>query len=167
MTLSTNNKPQRQLRTASHRTPQNIILCRAGFITSDFLLTTLISRLQSLQPVQQRQRCCSSSKRPFSLSLSLSLFRSPSIMADHVRDESAPLSNFPQDPSEFDNDPRVSFSKLDDKYILEADDGQEYGYDNALKRWILTVCLRAHILPLLIPPGCDCWLNERLVRGAN
>lgn len=62
-------------------------------------------------------------------------------MADHVRDESeTPFSNFPQDPSEFDNDPRVSFSKLDDKFILEADDGQEYEYDNALKRWILTVC---------------------------
>ncbi|KAK5714290.1 hypothetical protein LTS12_027842, partial [Elasticomyces elasticus] len=62
-------------------------------------------------------------------------------MTDHVRDEgeSAPFSNFPQDPSDFDSDPRVSFSKLDDKFILEADDGQEYEYDDALKRWILTV----------------------------
>lgn len=53
-----------------------------------------------------------------------------------------PSSNFPQDPSEFDSDPRVSFSKLDDKYILETDDGQEYSFDTILKRWIPTVCAR-------------------------
>ncbi|BAE64123.1 unnamed protein product [Aspergillus oryzae RIB40] len=47
-------------------------------------------------------------------------------------------SNFPQDPSEFDSDPRISFSKLDDKFILETDDGQEFEYDTALKRWIPT-----------------------------
>lgn len=83
-------------------------------------------------------------------------------MTDHVRDEgeSAPFSNFPQDPSDFDSDPRVSFSKLDDKFILEADDGQEYEYDDALKRWILTVCARAYPLPLLITPGCGCWLGK-------
>lgn len=51
-------------------------------------------------------------------------------------------SNFPQDPSEFDSDPRISFSKLDDKFILETDDGQEFEYDTALKRWIPTVCAR-------------------------
>ncbi|RAL10486.1 U2 snRNP complex subunit CUS2 [Aspergillus homomorphus CBS 101889] len=51
----------------------------------------------------------------------------------------APFANFPQDPSEFDSDPRISFSKLDDKFILETDDGQEYEYDTVLKRWIPTV----------------------------
>ncbi|RJE26383.1 hypothetical protein PHISCL_01270 [Aspergillus sclerotialis] len=51
----------------------------------------------------------------------------------------APLANFPQDPTEFDSDPRISFSKLDDKFILETEDGQEYEYDTALKRWIPTV----------------------------
>ncbi|KAL4950753.1 hypothetical protein BDW69DRAFT_201950 [Aspergillus filifer] len=50
-----------------------------------------------------------------------------------------PFSNFPQDPSDFDSDPRISFSKLDDKFILETDDGQEYSFDNILKRWIPTV----------------------------
>lgn len=54
-----------------------------------------------------------------------------------------PLSNFPQDPSEFDSDPRISFSKLDDKFILETEDGQEYEYDTVLKRWIPTVCARS------------------------
>lgn len=84
-------------------------------------------------------------------------------MADHVRDESesAPLSNFPQDPSEFDNDPRISFSKLDDKFILEADDGQEYEYDNALKRWIPTVsaCARKSSLCSSHWLACGCWLG--------
>ncbi|KAE8309859.1 hypothetical protein BDV41DRAFT_567048 [Aspergillus transmontanensis] len=37
------------------------------------------------------------------------------------------------------HDPRISFSKLDDKFILETDDGQEFEYDTALKRWIPTV----------------------------
>ncbi|KAL4892189.1 hypothetical protein BDV59DRAFT_180266 [Aspergillus ambiguus] len=55
--------------------------------------------------------------------------------------EGAPalLSSFPQDPSEFDSDPRISFSKLDDQFILETEDGQEFRYDTVLKRWILTV----------------------------
>lgn len=47
-------------------------------------------------------------------------------------------STFPQ-PDEFDSDPRVSFSKLDNKYILETDNGEEYTYDDALKRWIPSV----------------------------
>lgn len=63
--------------------------------------------------------------------------------------EGAPFSNFPQDPSEFESDPRVSFSKLDDKYILETDDGQEFEYDTALKRWIPTVCAPRMLTPLL------------------
>lgn len=51
----------------------------------------------------------------------------------------APQSNFPRSPSEFDADDRISFSKLDNKYILETDDGMEYEFNNALKRWIPTV----------------------------
>lgn len=50
-----------------------------------------------------------------------------------------PHSSFPQKPEEFDADPRVSFSKLSSKFILEADDGQEFEYDDALKRWVLVV----------------------------
>ena len=48
-------------------------------------------------------------------------------------------SGFPESPSEFDNDPRISFSKLDDKFILETDEGTEYEWDNALRRWIPVV----------------------------
>ena len=59
-------------------------------------------------------------------------------MAEPSSFEPAP-SRFPQDPSEFDADPRISFSKLDNKFILEADDGQEFEYDDALKRWIPSV----------------------------
>jgi HIV Tat-specific factor 1 len=53
--------------------------------------------------------------------------------------ENGPGHQFPLDPSEFDNDPRISFSKLDEKFILETD-GQEFVFDTALKRWVQTVC---------------------------
>lgn len=54
-----------------------------------------------------------------------------------VPDANAP--SFPQDPAEFDADPRISFSKLDNKYILETENGDEYMYEPVLKRWILSV----------------------------
>ncbi|KAE8144955.1 hypothetical protein BDV25DRAFT_165683 [Aspergillus avenaceus] len=60
-------------------------------------------------------------------------------MASHSPEAPQPLSNFPQDPTEFDSDPRISFSKLDDKFILETEDGQEFEFDTVLKRWIPTV----------------------------
>ncbi|KAI9696566.1 MAG: hypothetical protein M1836_005585 [Candelina mexicana] len=43
---------------------------------------------------------------------------------------------FPQTPEDFDSDPRISFSKVSNKFVLEADDGSEYEYDDALKRWV-------------------------------
>lgn len=49
-------------------------------------------------------------------------------------------SSFPQNPEEFDADPRVSFSKLDNKFILEIDEDHEFEYDDALKRWVPVVC---------------------------
>ena len=52
---------------------------------------------------------------------------------------SQPQPSFPQTPDEFDSDPRVSFSKLDNKFILEVDEEHEYEYDDALKRWIPVV----------------------------
>lgn len=54
-------------------------------------------------------------------------------------DDAPPRSSFPSNPEEFDADPRVSFSKIDGKFILEADDGQEYRYDEALRRWVPVV----------------------------
>ncbi|KAJ5578078.1 nuclear mRNA splicing factor-associated protein [Penicillium hispanicum] len=50
-----------------------------------------------------------------------------------------PSRNFPLDPSEFDSDPRISFSKLENKFILETEDGQEFVYDSAIKRWVQSV----------------------------
>ena len=46
---------------------------------------------------------------------------------------------FPPNPEEFDADDRISFSKVDNKFILEAETGQEYEYDHALKRWVEVV----------------------------
>ncbi|KAL9604459.1 MAG: hypothetical protein Q9219_000424 [cf. Caloplaca sp. 3 TL-2023] len=45
-------------------------------------------------------------------------------------------SSFPTNPEDFDADERISFSKLDNKFILETEDGQEYEFDDALKRWV-------------------------------
>lgn len=45
-------------------------------------------------------------------------------------------SSFPLDPSEFDSDERISFSKLDNKFLLVQEDGTEYEFDMALKRWV-------------------------------
>ena len=49
-------------------------------------------------------------------------------------------STFPQNREEFDTDPRVSFSKVDNKYLLEVDEEHEFEYDEALKRWVPVVC---------------------------
>jgi HIV Tat-specific factor 1 len=43
---------------------------------------------------------------------------------------------FPSDPSQFDADERISFSKLDKKFILVQDDGTEFEFDDAINRWI-------------------------------
>jgi HIV Tat-specific factor 1 len=46
---------------------------------------------------------------------------------------------FPTDPQEFGNDERISFSRLDNKYIGVLDDGSEFEWDAQLKRWISTI----------------------------
>lgn len=43
---------------------------------------------------------------------------------------------FPTNPEEFDQDERISYSKLDNKYIAVQDDGTEYEFDEGLRRWI-------------------------------
>ncbi|KAF5022940.1 hypothetical protein F66182_5006 [Fusarium sp. NRRL 66182] len=45
--------------------------------------------------------------------------------------------SFPTDPREFDSDDRISFSKLDNKFIAVHDDGSEYEFDADSKQWIL------------------------------
>ena len=48
-------------------------------------------------------------------------------------------SAFPQSPSEFDADPRISFLKVDEKFLLETEEGAEFEWDGALRRWIPVV----------------------------
>lgn len=43
---------------------------------------------------------------------------------------------FPTNPDEFGLDERISFSRLDNKYIAVQDDGTEYEFDTGLRRWI-------------------------------
>ena len=48
-------------------------------------------------------------------------------------------SAFPTSPSAFDDDERVSYSRADEKYILETAEGGEYEWDSSLRRWIPVV----------------------------
>ena len=50
--------------------------------------------------------------------------------------EAAPRLSFPTDPAEFDSDHRISFSRLDNKFVAVQDDGTEFEFDSQLKRWI-------------------------------
>ncbi|KAI0450883.1 hypothetical protein F5B21DRAFT_409629 [Xylaria acuta] len=50
--------------------------------------------------------------------------------------EPPPGLPFPTDPQEFDSDERISFSRLDNKFIGVLDDGSEFEWDGQLKRWI-------------------------------
>ncbi|KIW67895.1 hypothetical protein PV04_07110 [Phialophora macrospora] len=57
-------------------------------------------------------------------------------MADEDLSPEGVQTGLPQDPTEFDADPRVSWSRLDNKFILETEEGNEFEWDTALKRWI-------------------------------
>ncbi|CAI7613261.1 unnamed protein product [Penicillium glandicola] len=46
---------------------------------------------------------------------------------------------FPTDVADFDSDPRISFSKLDNCFLLETSDGREFLFNGILKRWVETV----------------------------
>lgn len=62
-------------------------------------------------------------------------------------------SGFPQSPSDFDDDPRISFSKLEEKYLLETEEGNEYEWDSALRRWVPVVGIES-LLPMLVRGQC-------------
>ncbi|XP_044724753.1 RNA recognition motif domain-containing protein [Hirsutella rhossiliensis] len=46
--------------------------------------------------------------------------------------------DFPTNPDEFNNDERISFSKLDNTFIAVHDDGTEFEFDADLKQWLPT-----------------------------
>ncbi|KAI0193231.1 hypothetical protein EV127DRAFT_335737 [Xylaria flabelliformis] len=57
-----------------------------------------------------------------------------------MADSEPPLGlTFPTDPQEFDSDERISFSRLDNKFIGVLDDGTEFEWDAQLKRWIPSI----------------------------
>ncbi|KAJ6167436.1 hypothetical protein N7497_000279 [Penicillium chrysogenum] len=47
--------------------------------------------------------------------------------------------DFPTDVAEFDNDPRISFSRPDNSYLLETSDGREFLFNSILKRWVESI----------------------------
>lgn len=56
-------------------------------------------------------------------------------MMEHTQIESP----FPTNPELFGSDDRISFSKLDNKYILVQGNGIGFEFDNAISRWIPVV----------------------------
>lgn len=49
----------------------------------------------------------------------------------------AEVLTFPTDPAQFDSDDRISFSRLDNKYIaVQESDGTEFEFDAQLRRWL-------------------------------
>ena len=52
------------------------------------------------------------------------------------QDTEGTAAPFPTNPEEFDSDDRISFSKLDQKFLLVQDDGTEFEFDDAIKRWV-------------------------------
>ncbi len=50
--------------------------------------------------------------------------------------DQAEIWSFPTDPAQFDEDDRISFSRLDNKYIAVQSDGTEYEFDSDLRRWL-------------------------------
>ena len=50
--------------------------------------------------------------------------------------DQAEIWSFPTDPAQFDNDDRISFSRLDNKHIAVQSDGHEYEFDADLRRWL-------------------------------
>ncbi|KAI5855778.1 hypothetical protein BZA05DRAFT_333269 [Tricharina praecox] len=46
-------------------------------------------------------------------------------------------AGFPTAVSDFAQDPRVSWSRQDSKWVLETDGGLEYTFDEALRRWVV------------------------------
>lgn len=77
--------------------------------------------------------------------------------------------DFPTDVAEFDSDPRISFSRLDNSFLLETNDRREFLFNSILKRWVETVCnkrfrmltyaLRWTVCPQCRPTISDANLN--------
>ncbi|OAA66717.1 nuclear mRNA splicing factor-associated protein [Niveomyces insectorum RCEF 264] len=57
-------------------------------------------------------------------------------MAEPAAPAAAEVWSFPTNIAEFDDDERISFSKLDGKYVAVQADGTEFEFDQGLKRWI-------------------------------
>lgn len=68
-------------------------------------------------------------------------FQLTDLLPDPTSSVKAPTDarNFPLFQEDIKADPRVSWSRLSNKWSLETDDGEEYEFDEALRRWIPVV----------------------------
>ena len=68
---------------------------------------------------------------------------------------------FPQAPEDFEADARVSYSKLDNKWILEDDDGSEWEFDDSKGKWIPSVWMTCTRLRDWHRAVCTCFFRQR------
>jgi HIV Tat-specific factor 1 len=59
---------------------------------------------------------------------------------------------FPQKESDFGSDTRISYSKVDQKFILEDDDGSEWEFDASLGKWMPSVSATPSTAPSILHP---------------
>lgn len=59
-------------------------------------------------------------------------------MAD-LHDGEVAVAPFPTNPEEFDADDRISWSKLDNKFVLVQENGDEFEFNGAVKRWVRVI----------------------------
>ena len=104
-------------------------------------------------PISSPHHISSPYRTTYISEISLNRYKLPLTMAEattppeqsYSLDDSVPagpgMSSFPTTEADLRSDPRVAFSRLSGKWTLEADDGSEYEYDGALRRWIPVVCI--------------------------
>lgn len=94
---------------------------------SSQLATTAFSKLQRRKEFVLRDQIPSTKKKKHPLDEQGKMAEQPV----------AEVFTFPTDPAQFENDDRISFSKLDNKYIaVQESDGTEFEFDAQLRRWI-------------------------------
>ncbi|KAK4230601.1 hypothetical protein QBC38DRAFT_469195 [Podospora fimiseda] len=72
--------------------------------------------------------------------------------------QEAEFWSFPTNKEDFDQDDRISYSKLDTKYIAVQSDGAEYEFDEGLKRWVPMIddeLIEAHLRGYMMPGDDD------------
>ncbi len=112
--------------------------CSCASILDPTLRPLVFPTLHTLNYLQQSRPCITSSIILCPETLGVR-FPAAAMADQDASEEAQQPSGFPHSPSAFDADDRVSFSTLDDKFILETEEGTEHEWDTTLRRWIPVV----------------------------